>query len=117
MQEYLRNKIAMTIYKINIIFPSRIFQVQQHIYATLEGRYDSMQKMVYYKMPIERKKKPGQNYEWIKLLSELENSITHHPKINICAETWHEYVANLQQLISTEITMGTSSPKKPQAID
>ena len=106
----------MTIYKINIIFPSRIFQVQQHIYATLEGRYDSMQKMVYYKMPIERKKKPGQNYEWIKLLSELENSIIHHPKIIIYTETLYEYVVNFQQLVSTKVIVGTSYPEKSHAI-
>ena len=51
------------------------------------------------------------------MLSELENSIIHHPKINICAESWHEYAANLQQLVSTERTMETSYSEKSQAID
>ena len=44
-------------------------------YATLEEKYETMRKMVYYKMPIQREKKPGRNCEWIRMLGELEKSI------------------------------------------
>ena len=74
--DHLQNKYQFS--KQNFLSPTT--------YATLEGKYETIRKMVYYKMHIQRKKKPGRNCEWIKLLSELENSITHHPKINICAE-------------------------------
>ena len=86
-------------------------------YATLEEKYETMRKMVYYKMPIQRKKKPGRNCEWIKSLSELEHSIIHHPKTMICNVPWHEYIASLPQHVSTERTMDMSSNAESQATD
>ena len=89
----------------------------QRTYATLEEKYETIRKMVYYKMPIQRKKKPGRNCEWIKSLSELEKSIIHHPKTMICNVPWHEYIASLPQDVSTERTMDMPSNAESQATD
>ena len=68
-------------------------------------------------MPIQRKKIPGKTSDWVKDLSELEESIIRDKtgKIKVCADSWHEYVELLQRSytvtpISENKTEGSTLP-------
>ena len=73
-------------------------------YATFKLKFDKMQMMVYYEMPVQRKCAPGKNCDWITHLSHTENHIIRDPRFQVCRESWDKYLQNFLQ--QKEINQG-----------
>ena len=73
-------------------------------YATFKLKFDTMRMMVYYEMPVQRKRAPGKNCDWIRHLSHTENHIIRDPRFQVCQELWDKYLQNFLQ--QKEINQG-----------
>ena len=73
-------------------------------YATFKLKFDTMRMMVYYEMPVQRKRAPGKNCDWIRHLSHTENHIIRDPRFQVCRESWDKYLQNFLQ--QKEINQG-----------